>query len=236
MSQIINIYCDESCHLENDNITPMALGAVWVVKDKVKEINQRLREIKARNGLENIEVKWTKLSSNHYQLYLDLIDYFFDDDDLHFRGVVIPDKSLLQHEGFNQSHDEWYYKMFFVSLKVILSPIYRYHIYLDYKDTLGNKRLQKLHDVLCNNYYDFSREIIEKTQLVKSHQIELIQLTDILTGALTYHYRNLNKNNGKNLILKRIIERSGYSLNQNTLYKEEKYNLLIWKPQEGWSE
>ena len=25
----INIYCDESCHLEHDGIKPMLLGCVW---------------------------------------------------------------------------------------------------------------------------------------------------------------------------------------------------------------
>jgi len=29
MSQVFNVYCDESCHLENDHQTAMVLGAVW---------------------------------------------------------------------------------------------------------------------------------------------------------------------------------------------------------------
>ena len=35
-----NVYCDESCHLENDNINVMTLGAVWGAKDGLKEINR----------------------------------------------------------------------------------------------------------------------------------------------------------------------------------------------------
>ncbi len=52
-------------------------------------------------------------------LYVDFLDYFFDDDDLHFRGVVIPDKKKLDHARYGQTHDEWYYKMYFVLLKAI---------------------------------------------------------------------------------------------------------------------
>jgi len=236
MSEIYNIYCDESCHLENDSIHPMALGAVWLPKDKTKEVNKRIREIKSKHGLSKAEAKWTKISSNCYEMYMDLIDYFFDDDDLHFRGLVIPDKQLLQHEYFAQDHDQWYYKMFFNLLKIVLSPKNKYRLYLDYKDTNGNIRLKKLHEVLCNNFYDFDRNIIETYQLVKSHQIEIIQLTDILIGALTYYYRNLTTNSGKLAIIDRIKERSRYSLDNNTLYREEKFNLLIWKPQKGRSE
>ncbi len=42
MPQIINIYCDESCHLENDNQKVMVLGAVWCPFEKKDEIFERL--------------------------------------------------------------------------------------------------------------------------------------------------------------------------------------------------
>jgi len=226
-----NIYCDESCHLENDGISPMVLGAIWCPTSKIKEINKRVIEIKAKYGLKHLsEMKWTKISSNHYQLYLDIIDYFFDDDDLYFRGLIIPDKNILQHEKFGQSHDEWYYKMFFTLLNPIINPKKHYKISLDYKDTNGNDRIAKLRDVLCNNFYDFNRSIINDIILVKSHHVELMQITDLLIGALGYNLRGLTTNTGKLIIINRIKERSGYKLTSSTLLKEEKFNILSWKP------
>ena len=107
MSDYINIYCDESCHLENDGINVMGLGGLWCNKDKIAEINQRIKDIKLRNGVSpKSEVKWTKVSPAKKQLYVDLITYFFDDDDLHFRGLIVPDKSLLNHEEYNQTHED----------------------------------------------------------------------------------------------------------------------------------
>ncbi|MBU4011704.1 MAG: DUF3800 domain-containing protein [Proteobacteria bacterium] len=50
MSQVFNIYCDESCHLENDGQTAMVLCAVWCPLDKTREIAVRLREIKKKIG------------------------------------------------------------------------------------------------------------------------------------------------------------------------------------------
>ena len=38
MREVINIYCDESCHLENDKEKVMALGAVYCQESKKKEI------------------------------------------------------------------------------------------------------------------------------------------------------------------------------------------------------
>lgn len=227
-----SIYCDESCHLEHDGIKQMGLGAVWCLKDKANEISKRLIEIKQRYSLSHSdELKWIKISSNHFQPYLDFVDYFFDDDDLHFRGVLIPDKTILNHEKYGQTHDEWYYKMFFHLLSHIIDPKQHYTINLDYKDTHGGERTKKLREVLCNNYYDFDRRIIGDINLVKSHQVELIQLTDILVGALTYNARNLVENQGKLKIIDRIKKRTGYTLNNTTLYREDKFNLLVWRPE-----
>ena len=123
MSQIFNVYCDESCHLENDHQKVMVLGAVWCPFEKAHGIAVRIREIKLHHGLNpNFEIKWTKVSPGKKLFYLDVVDYFFDNDDLHFRALIVPDKSKLRHEAFAQSHDDWYYKMYFDMLKIILSP------------------------------------------------------------------------------------------------------------------
>ena len=166
MSEIFNIYCDESCHLENDRQKAMVLGAVWCPLDKRREISVRLREFKKKHGLsDSFEVKWTKVSHAKVQFYLELIDYFFDDDDLYFRALIVPDKTKLRHDAFpGQDHDSWYYKMYFDMLKVILEPQSRYRIYIDIKDTRGAEKIIKLHDVLCHNMYDFSRQVIERLQ------------------------------------------------------------------------
>ena len=43
-----NIYCDEICHLENDDSNVMVLGAIWCPAEKAKEINHRIREFKQK--------------------------------------------------------------------------------------------------------------------------------------------------------------------------------------------
>ena len=230
MSEIYNIYCDESCHLENDRQKAMVLGAVWCQLDKSREIAVRLREIKQKHGLSSLfEVKWTKVSPAKTRFYLDLVDYFFDDDDLHFRALIVPDKSLIRHDAFlGQNHDDWYYKMYFDMLKVIFKPEARYRIYLDIKDTRGAQKVAQLHEVLCNDRYDFSRQVIERLQLVHSHEIEQLQLADLLIGAVGYLNRNLHGNEGKIALIERMKQRSGYDLTRTTLLREEKMNIFRW--------
>lgn len=229
MSQVYNVYCDESGHLEHDHLPVMVLGAVWCPLDKVREISTRLREIKRQHGLSpQFEVKWAKVSPARQDFYLSVLDYFFDDDDLHFRALIVPDKTKLTHAEFNQTHDEWYYKMYFDMLKVILSPQSRYRIYLDIKDTCGAAKVANLHQVLSNTMYDFSREIIERVQLVRSHEVVILQLADLLIGAIAYANRGLTTSPAKLTLVERFRQRSGYSLTRTTLLREEKVNLFRW--------
>lgn len=235
MKEIFNVYCDESCHLEHDEQRAMVLGALWCPATKYPEIATRLREIKVKHGFApDFEIKWVKVSPARINFYLDVVDYFFDDDDLHFRALIIPDKSQLQHESFNQTHDDWYYKMYFVLLKAILSPNARYRIYLDYKDTQGSRKVARLHKILSNSMYDFSQHIIERIQLVRSHEVELLPLADLLIGAIAYVNRDLDTSSAKRQIVARLQERSRYTLTRSTLLREEKVNLLRWHPAEAW--
>lgn len=231
MREEFNIYCDESCHLENDKQKAMVLGAVWVPKNLTKDIFERIRDLKSKHNLSpKFEIKWNKVSNAKQDFYEDIVDYFFDDDDLHFRCLVVPDKSILSHETYNQTHDDFYYKMFFDLLKVIFDPDCSYNIFLDIKDTRSQSKVDKLKEVLRNNHYDFSNSIIRKVQQVKSHEVEILQLTDLLIGALSYLHRNLYGNTAKLALIDKIKYRSKYSLKSSTLFRESKFNLLIWKP------
>ncbi len=225
-----NIYCDESCHLENDQSKVMILGATWCPKDVKDEVFGRIREIKQKYGFKpDFEIKWNKVSKAKTDFYIELINYFFDDDHLHFRALVVPDKKALNHEAFHQDHDTFYYKMYFDLLTVILSPDSAYNIYIDIKDTRGQEKVMKLQNVLRNNQYDYHNQIIRKIQQVNSREVELLQITDMLIGAISYLHRDLSGNEAKLKIIDKIRSRSGYSLLKSTLYKEDKMNIFIWK-------
>ncbi|OQB51821.1 MAG: hypothetical protein BWX97_01808 [Firmicutes bacterium ADurb.Bin146] len=228
---LFNIYCDETCHLEKDNINVMVIGAVWCPQEKLIEINQRIKQIKERNDIyTTTELKWTKMRPAKIDIYKDIVNYFFDDD-LHLRAVIIPDKTKLNHKAFNQTHDMWYYKMYFDILKVIFPPDDRYEIYIDIKDTNSHKSVQKLKDVCCNSMYDFSGKIIDRFQPIRSEEVQIMQLVDILIGAIAYENRvfakDFKRNKVKEQMAKLVRERSNYTLTKTTLYRESKFNLLV---------
>jgi hypothetical protein len=230
MSEVFNVYCDESCHLEGDQHRVMVLGAVWCLLDRVPEVITRLRELKLKHGLaKTFELKWTKVSPGKLDYYRDVLDYFFDDDDLHLR-CLIADKTGLHRRDSDDSHDDWYFRMYFDLLKVVLSPESRYRIFLDLKDTRSAAKVAKLHRTLSDNLYDFSRSIVERVQTARSHEVELLQLTDLLTGILSGANRSDIDSAAKLGLIARMKERSGYSLSRTTLVREPKVNLFHWTP------
>jgi len=237
MGTTYNIYCDESCHLENDSQKVMVLGAIWCSQGKTRGIAEEIRNIKIKHGLSpKFEIKWTKISPAKIKFYLDIVNYFFDNEDLSFRAVVIPDKSKLRHEDFRQKHDVWYYKMYFNLLKVILEPNCKYRIYLDIKDTRSAAKVKGLHEILSNNIYDFNRDIVEFVQNLRSHEVEQIQLADLLIGSVSYINRNQIQSQAKKALVDQVKRRSGYSLTRSTLLRERKCNIFIWQAKEDINE
>jgi hypothetical protein len=230
-----NVYCDESCHLEHDRIPVMAWGAVSCPAEDTRAIAEAVRALKAEHGLaRDFEAKWSKVSPAKAAFYLALIDLFLADERLRFRGLVVPDKSKLDHARFDQSHDDWYYKMYFTMLRPIFTAPHRYRIYLDVKDTRGGPKTRKLHEVLANSLFDFDRECIERVQQVRSHESELLQLADLLIGALTYANRGLASSTAKTAIVERLRQRLGpNALTRTSPFAATKFNILVWRAQEA---
>ncbi len=228
-----HIYCDESCHLEHDRQKVMVLGAVRCPSEERHTAAQALRDIKVRHGFKGtFELKWTKVSASKIAYYKDVLDYFFDSEVLAFRTVVVPDKAKLNHAYFGQTHDDFYYKLHFQLIRHWLDDAHQFRVFLDIKDTRSWAKTQKLAEVLANSRYDFDRHTVTSIELVRSDQVELVQLADFLTGIVSYANRGLTTNAGKVALVEHARHRSGRDLVRSTLVSEPKMNVFIWQPRE----
>lgn len=231
---LYTVFCDESCHLQKDNSSVMVLGAMYCLSEKRKQIYSDIRAIKEKHGLNShFEIKWTKVSKSKIEFYLELLDYFWTNSDLHYRGLVATGKDKLNHTKYNNDdYDLWYYKMYFRTLDPIIRQENEYHILVDIKDTKGGKRIQKLKEVMCNNIYDFNGEVITHIGQINSAESEILQLADLLNGALAYHYRNLEMkdmaNKGKIEFVKALQKKR--NIDKSTARYESKFNLFVWEP------
>ncbi|MBU6266303.1 MAG: DUF3800 domain-containing protein [Sphingomonadales bacterium] len=232
MNRLIhNLYCDESCHIEGDNIPVMVLGCVWSEIGEVPRINEQLRAIKRRHGLSpTFEIKWTKVSTGKLAFYSDVLEYFLSEPKLRFRGLLVPEKDKLDHDRFGQSHDQWYYKMYYTMLKYVISPSHAYRVYVDVKDTRGGPKIRDLHNILCNSIHDFNHKTVERVEQIRSHESEILQLTDLIIGAVGYANRRLDTSQAKQALLAQLRTRLGQkSLTQTASFSNTKFNLLVWE-------
>lgn len=234
-----NIYCDESCHLElgsknNKEQLSMVLGCISSPKQYVREVSDNIRRIKEKHGFNRgWEIKWTKVSDAKIEFYMELIEFFFNDDLLKFRTIVYPDKSKFNYRRY--THNDIYYIMYFYLLREMINPYETNHIYIDKKDTRGGEKIRKLKRDLCDEKIDFNHEIIDTMQIIDSKDSEIMQLADLLIGAVSYANRGLvddyqgTSSKAKISLVDLIRQRSGFDLLKTTLRQEKKFNIFIWE-------
>jgi hypothetical protein len=225
-----DIYCDESCHLPHSQGTYMVLGALQCPHARTRSVAEAIREIKSSHRMApDMEVKWTKVSPGKLPLYLDLVEYFFSEHHLTFRAVIA-DRSRLRHDVFDQTHDDWYYKMYFTLLRPILVPATRNRVFLDIKDTRGEHKVRKLHRVISNALRASGDEILDIVQQVRSHEVEQLQLADLLIGAVSAANQRQTRSPAKLAVIQEIQRRARLTLRHTTSLSSRKLNILQWEP------
>lgn len=217
------IYCDESCHLGHDTSNAMVFGALVCAGDFVREADAHIKVLRERHGYTR-ELKWTKLSRLDLPFYGDLLDYIYANQNLRFKAIIVPDKSLLDHEKFNQgSASDFYYKMAFFALRDFISEGKSFRLYLDYMDTLGRTKVKTLKNVLMSCKPKFL-----EAQTIRSHESQLIQLCDLLIGAICYSNRaDITKGSPvKTELVAMISSKFGVRLDKSTPKFARKFNLF----------
>lgn len=236
MNETVNIYCDESCHLERDEQQVMGLGAISCPTKYVQQINHELKWLKNEYEMpDRYELKWTKVGMGRIDYYTAVIEYFSENPNLRFRGYMVPDKTVIDHSIIpGQTHDEWYYKMYYGLLKPLVeNPFDRYRIYIDIKDTNGHQKTQELKRILRKGVKDANGDSVERIQEVRSDEVELLQLADFMLGAVVFANRDKRASKAKRRIVDELQAQTGYSLTTSTSYNSHKINLWFWEGRRG---
>ena len=229
-SNSIVIYIDESGHLSS-NDSPMILGCIWGRKDNIFEFSRKIKHLKKEFGIPHRrEIKWTKVSDGKLDYYKRIIDVFSESDGVNYRAVII-DKKYIDNETWQQSDDDFYYKMTYILVKNIVERNSRdFKIYLDYKDTISHKRCEEL-----EYFLKIKGKFSSKTfacQPIKSYEVIALQMADLLNGAVRFCNMQHGDNSSvaKKKIVDEIIEKFSIDLRKSTAKEVKKNNLLYWKP------
>lgn len=217
MNKTFNLYCDESTHLQNDGQPYMIISYVGCPYNQLKHHKQNIKLLRAKHKFGG-EIKWSSISGSQYHFYNDLVEYFFSGE-LAFRAVIV-DKNQIDENRPEFTYGDFYFRMYYQLLHHKIDLENNYNIYLDVKDTISDKKLTRLKDMLRHN------ASLRSFQFIKSHESSLMQIADLLMGAINYKLRGLNKVTAKNKIVEKIEAYCKKPINRATSKSEQKFNLF----------
>lgn len=226
---IYKIFCDESCYLQHDGADIMVLGAIHCSAQKSLQFTKHIKWLRHQHNYHN-ELKWTKLIQKQWPFYKALIDAFIQDDEISFKATVVQHKKTLDHERYNGgSHSTFYYKMFYYTVRDFLNDGKEYRIYLDYVDTSSGQKSSKLCEILQQKQKNGTTI---KSFIVQSYESQLIQLCDLLIGAIAYKNRAELAHSSmlKNQIVSYLESVLGYELDYTTPPWQKKFNIFRFAP------
>ncbi|MFP3593962.1 DUF3800 domain-containing protein [Chryseobacterium sp. SIMBA_038] len=218
MNKTYNLYCDESCHLENDKKSTMFLGYTSIAYNQVRGITERINDLKDKHHFRG-EIKWSRVSMSQYRFYEDLIKYFFETE-MTFRCIGI-DKAQINIGKYNKTYDDFYYTMYYSLLNYKIDTFCKYNVYLDIKDSLSANKVNYLKNILNIKF-----GVFRNVQNMRSHESLIMQVTDLMMGAISYKHNNIEKANiAKVKLIEKITTLSNVSLDRTN--NSNKLNLFF---------
>ncbi|MCK9163318.1 MAG: DUF3800 domain-containing protein [Bacteroidales bacterium] len=223
MIKTFNLYCDESCHLENDNMPYMIYGYVSIASNQIQLAKKQIKQIQLDYNFDG-EMKWNNVCSKTFPFYSEIINYFFSNDML-FRAVVV-DKNQIDNNRPLYSFNDFYFRMYYQLLHHKTDMENTYNVYIDIKDTRSQGKLHELKKILKYN------SSINNFQFINSKESIFVQLADLLMGAINYQLRiekgNLEgKVEAKLKIIEKIKSHTQLTLNKSTSKDFHKFNLFF---------
>lgn len=230
--KIYNIYCDESrqdllaCQQSiNNNNRYCCIGGLMIPLEARNRVKNEIQELQKKYNTYG-ELKWGTVSQNKLNFYLHLIDYFFEESELAFRTIVI-DAEKIDNAIYNDSDQELgYYKFYYQMLVHWLDPNVTYRIYTDQKTNRDKQRLKELKTILNRSYH--CKLPIESIQAIDSCQSLILQMENILMGAVGYKYNwnNMGLSSSKNLLVQKIETHLKHEI-CHTNKSEVKFNVFV---------
>jgi len=224
------LFCDESCHLSHDNSNVMVFGAIRCEGQFTETVNADIKDIRKKHNHVR-ELKWTTVNSRQIEFYKEIIEYFARSSCLSFKATIVHNKQSLDHATYNNgSEDDFYYKIAYLTLRHFISKGSQSRLYFDYLNTHGAKKIVTLKNILQH----LEPKNLQPS-IIRSHESQLIQVCDLLIGAICYANRTdiPRRSKTKNEIIELISTTFGQPLTIGTKPWERKFNLFMFTPQQS---
>ncbi|MCK3771275.1 DUF3800 domain-containing protein [Microbacterium aerolatum] len=222
----IEVYCDESRPELFVSAEPSGdltlIGSLWIPADCRSELKDEVQRLRRKHSVWG-EFKWQKVAPSKVDFYHDIVDLFFDAQDMRFRTIVI-DADRLDLPRFHGADSELgFYKFYYQLLTHWIHPANEYSVFCDDKVNRDRSRLSTLGRVLSNKH---PRADINPIHAVSSSQSAMVQVCDVLLGAAQSRMNRSNRGSAaKSSVLSHIEDRIGHPI-APTVQAESKFNLF----------
>jgi hypothetical protein len=227
----LEVYCDESrqqLFAGKDRIGFVVLGSVWLETARREDLKARIKELRARHDLHG-EFKWQKVSPSRSGFYSDLVELFFGEP-MRFRAIVLATEEMDAVRFHDADKELMFYKFYYQLLHHWILGQNTYRIFVDTKTNRVPGRVKILERVLRNA--NLTAQILG-VQALPSRQLDLLQLADVLLGAVSYSFNGRGKSQAKNSVVAAIGQHIGHEI-EPTSRAAQKFNIFRFRPQGGW--
>ncbi len=228
------VYCDESrpeyfalpAAAVHDRYT--LIGGLWIEADRRADYKAKIKRLREEHNVHG-EFKWNRVSPSRQLFYAELMDLFFEEP-MRFRCLVLPADELDAVQFHGGDNELMFYRFYYQLLHHWILDFNTYRVFVDTKTNRVRQRLAKLCAVLDrSNYFSDVRSV----QALPSDEVDLLQLVDVLIGAVGYHF-NAGGASGAKLAVVKVIEGYLHCPIQPTRKGEDKFNIFRWRPGGGW--
>lgn len=227
------IYCDESRQELFSSENPRAdeyvlIGGLWLEASKREKYKNEIKKLRIEHKLYG-EFKWQKVSQSRLDFYLKLIHLFFHSD-MRFRVIVLAANELDSVKFHRADNELMFYKFYYQLIHQWILNNNRYRIFVDVKTNRVPNRLTTLKKVLSNA--NVLSEILQ-VQALPSHEMNFLQLVDVLIGAVGYRFHKRSASHAKLQVVEKIEKFISHPI-QPTSRFEKKFNIFRFQPDGGW--
>lgn len=227
----IEVYCDESrpelaaAGADVGASERVLIGGIWVEAGERRFLKRAIREHCAKYRVGG-EFKWNRVSPSRHEFYTGLIDLFFASS-ARFRCLVLPAAILDAHRFHDGDHELMFWKFYYQLLHNWIYPGNSYRVFLDGKTARLRSRVRDLHEVLGRANEGSE---LPSVQHVDSRQVQLLQLADVLIGAVGYRFMP-GTSPAKLAVVGKVEKHIGRRIGPTTR-DVSKFNVFCWEPGE----
>ena len=209
----------------------MVIGSLWLPAELRAGYKAAIHGLRDRHRVGG-EFKWQKVSDSREAFYCELVEWFCGQgENLRFRCIAVDQQKIDLALFHDDDQELGFYKFYYQVLHHWIDDFNRYSVFVDFKSNRRRDRLVVLRQCLANANLTSQ---VRSVQAVRSEESILIQMADVLTGAVGAKLNGIGGSGSAKGRVVEVLERSLGRRMAATTRDEKKLNVFRIDLRGGW--